>query len=85
MNKYLRTLLFYVISFAVIFILNMISPTAHDGGLGLGGLAAILLTVTVLVLVIVNVYRGIKKEKGYFVIAGIHLFILFVMIFRLFL
>jgi hypothetical protein len=63
----------------------MISPTAHDGGLGFGGLAIILLTLTVLVLVIVNIYKGIKKEKGYFVIAGIHLLILFATIFCLFL
>jgi hypothetical protein len=64
MNKYLSTLIFYSVSFLIIFLLNKLSPNAQDGGLGFGGLAIILLSFVLLVLIGVNIYRGAKKIMG---------------------
>jgi hypothetical protein len=44
MKKLLPTFLFYALSFLIIFILNKLSPGAHDGGLGFGAIALILLS-----------------------------------------
>ena len=76
MNKYLATLIFYIASFIIIYVLNWLSPGAHDGGLGLGSLAIILLVFVIVVLIGINIYRGFKKSKGYFIIVGIHFLIL---------
>jgi hypothetical protein len=85
MNKYLSTLIFYTASFLIIFLLNTISPNAHDGGLGLGSIAILLLTLVLIVLIGVNIYRGIKKDKGYFIITAIHAAVLLGGVFTFFL
>ncbi len=85
MNKYLSTLIFYAVSFLTIFLLTKLSPDAHDGGLGFGSLAIILLLLILIALIGVNIYRGAKKDKGYFIIAGIHLIVLLASVFTLFL
>jgi hypothetical protein len=84
MNKYLTTLTFYVVSCVIIYVLNMISPGQQDGGLGFGGVATMLLVLVVLVLTVINIYKGFKN-KEHFLLAGIHLLILLVMVTQLFL
>ncbi|MEO6301830.1 MAG: hypothetical protein ABIP51_01540 [Bacteroidia bacterium] len=76
MNKYIATLIFYIASFIIVYILNWLSPGAQDGGLGLGSLAVILLVFVIIALMIISIYKGIKKSKDYFILAGIHFLIL---------
>jgi len=76
MNKYIKTLVFYIVSFAVIYLLNYLSPGAHDGGLGFGGLALILLVLVITVLIGISIYKGFKKSKDYFILTAIHFLIL---------
>ena len=85
MNKYLRLLIFYVLAAIIIYVLELLSPGAHDGGLGLGGLAVLLLVLTIVVLLIISLYKGFAKDKTYFIIAAIHFVILMVGAFTLFL
>jgi hypothetical protein len=85
MNKYLSTLIFYAVSFLIIFLLNKLSPNAQDGGLGLGSLAIILFFLLLIVLIGVNIYRAAKKDKQYYIIGGIHLVVLLGGVFTLFL
>ncbi len=83
MNKYVAVLLFYGISILVIFILSKISPTAQDGGPGLGDLAFLLFCLIVAGLFIFNIYRGFAVDSSFFIIAGIHLVvILYLLYFR---
>ncbi len=84
MRKYITTLIFYVVAFAVVYVLNWLSPGAHDGGIGLGGLALILLVFVIIALIGVSIYKGIKKSKDHFIIAAIHFLILLGLIFQLF-
>lgn len=65
-----------MISFVLIFVLTKISPNAQDGGLGFGALAMLLLGLIMVILIGINVYKGIKVDNEYFVIAGIHLVLL---------
>lgn len=76
MNKYSSTLVFYLASIAIIFLLNKISPNAHDGGLGLGTIAVLLFGLILIALIGISIYKGIKTDKGYFTIAMIHLIVL---------
>ncbi len=76
LNKYIATLVFYIVSFAVIYLLNWLSPGAHDGGLGLGGLALILFVLVVISLIGISIYKAIKKSKDYFILTVIHIVIL---------
>ncbi|MBX3240638.1 MAG: hypothetical protein KIT80_00630 [Chitinophagaceae bacterium] len=84
MNKYLALLLFYSIGALVIFILNKISPPAHDGGPGFGTLAFLLFCIIIILLIIYNTYKGFSADPGYFIIAGIHLAILLFILFKFF-
>ncbi|MBL7921493.1 MAG: hypothetical protein JNJ40_14335 [Bacteroidia bacterium] len=84
MNKYIKALIFYVAAFIVIYVLDLLSPGAHDGGLGLGGLAIILLVFVIMALICIHIYKGIKKSKDHFIIAAIHLLILLGVISKLF-
>lgn len=83
MSKYIATLIFYVISFLIIYGLNKVIPGAHDGGPGFGGLAIMVLAIVVVVLIGINIYRGFRTDNSYFIIAAIHLTILAVGISRL--
>ena len=85
MNKYLGTLIFYVVSFVVIYGLNIISPGQPDGGPGWGSFAVVILVLSALVLTIFNAYKGFKTSKDYFILAGVHLLVVMVMVFTLFL
>ena len=76
MRKYITTLIFYVVAFAVVYVLNWLSPGAHDGGIGFGGLALILLVFASIALIGISIYKGIKKSKDYFILAAIHFLIL---------
>jgi hypothetical protein len=84
-NKILLALIFYGIAFLVIFLLNKLSPNAHDGGLGFGGMAVLLLPLIGLVLMGLNIYWGITIEKQYFIIAGIHFIAVLIILIRFFL
>jgi len=76
MNKYIVTLIFYLISFVIIFVLTKVSPNAQDGGLGWGGFAMMLLGLILVILIGINTYKGLSRDKEYFIIAGIHMVIL---------
>jgi hypothetical protein len=76
MNKYIAALIFYAVAFAVIYILNKVSPNAHDGGPGWAGIATLLLGLIMVVLIGINLYKGFNVDKEYFIFAGIHLIIL---------
>ena len=85
MNKYIATSLFYIVAIAIIFLLNKFNPNAQDGGLGFGSMAIVLLGLIIIVLLGVNIYKGIKVDKEYFIIAGIHLVVLVSGVYKLFL
>lgn len=76
---------FYGIAFLLIFILSKLSPNAHDGGPGLGGLAMLLLPLISMVLIGLNIYWGITLEKYYFIAAGIHFIAVLIILIRFFL
>jgi uncharacterized membrane protein len=76
MNKYTSTLVFYLASIAIIFLLNKISPNAHDGGLGFGTVAILLFGLILIALIGVTIYKGIKTDKSYFIITLIHFVVL---------
>ncbi len=76
MNKYIATLIFYIVSFVVIYVLNWLSPGQHDGGLGFGSIALILLVFVIIALMIISIYKGIKKSKDYFILSAVHFLIL---------
>ncbi len=80
----LSTIAFYLIAFLIIFVLTKISPNAHDGGPGLGGIALMVLPLISLVLAGLNCYWGFKIEQYYFINAGIHSLVLIIMVKRLF-
>jgi uncharacterized membrane protein len=83
MNIYTKTTAFYIISAAVIFLLNWASPNQQDGGLGFGGLAVIVFVLTLVVLAVMNLIKGSKDSRRY-IVAGIHLFLLIVLAGKLF-
>lgn len=85
MNKYLVTLPFYVAALVIIYVLNKFSPNVQDGGLGFGSMAIMLLALVLIVLIGINIYRGIKVDKEYIIIAGIHLVVLVGGLYKLFL
>ena len=85
MKKYIVTLAFYAISFIVIYAMNNLSPGQQDGGPGLASLAIILVVIAALILAGVNVYKGIKGNKEYFILAAIHFIISVAIINSLFL
>ncbi|MBA2611297.1 MAG: hypothetical protein H0U95_04945 [Bacteroidetes bacterium] len=76
MNKYIATLIFYIASFIIIYVLNLLSPGAQDGGWGLGSVAVILLVFVIVALIGISSYKGIKKSKSYFILTAIHFLIL---------
>lgn len=78
MNKYLATLLFYIVAIVIVIVLSKLSPNAHDGGPGLGSLAIVVLALIIIVLFAINLYRGFQTDKSYFIIAGIHLLVLII-------
>lgn len=85
MKEYKNTLLFYIIAIAIIYFLNLFSPNAHDGGLGFGTLFLLLTVLIILVLIVVNLYRGFTKNKSYFKFALIHGLVLTTVLFNFFL
>lgn len=84
MNKYVATLIFYAVAIAVIVVLHKLSPDAQDGGPGLGSLAILLLAIIMVVLIGLNIYRGVRIDKSYFVIAAIHALVLIIGGYKLF-
>ena len=72
-HNLLRIVFLYSALALTIYILDMISPGAHDGGLGLGGLALLLVPLLLLIITCVNIYKGFKINKSYFLIALIHI------------
>lgn len=85
MNKYLATLIFYIASIALVFILSKLSPDAHDGGPGFGSLLIIVLCIVITILAIINIYRGIKTDSNYFILAAIHILVLAIALKKFFL
>ncbi len=84
MKKYQSTIIFYVVSVLVIYLLSILSPNQQDGGPGLGSLAIVLFVLAVMVMAVINAFKGIK-QKEYFLLAGIHLLVLLLVIGNLFL
>jgi len=60
MKKLLPTFLFYALSFLIIFILDKLSPGAHDGGLGLGAIALVVFIVILLIMIFLNIYKVLR-------------------------
>jgi hypothetical protein len=84
MNIYTKTIVFYIVSFAVIYLLNWISPNQQDGGMGFGSLAIIVFVLVTITLLVVNLVRG-SKDSRHYAIAGVHLLVLIVLVSKLFL
>ena len=84
MNIYTKTIAFYIISSAIIYLLNWVSPNQQDGGLGFGSLAVILFVLTLIVLTVMNLIKGSKDSRRY-IVAGVHLLVVAVLVSKLFL
>lgn len=84
MNKYVKLLLFYS-AVLVVYFLNVLFPNAPDGGLDLGGLSVLGFGLAIIIMLGISIYKGIRSDKGYFIIAAIHFIILSAGIFFLFL
>ncbi len=84
MKKYLHTTLYYLVGIVVIYLVNMVSPNQHDGGLGLGSLLLILFVLASIILLLINMFKGFKNNE-YLIIAGIHLLALLIMAITFFL
>jgi uncharacterized membrane protein len=80
LKPFMPTLVFYVVSFAVVYILTLISPNQQDGGPGFGTLALVLLVLIMLILAVINLVKAFRSEKGRLTLAWIHLIILAIMI-----
>lgn len=77
MSKYIFTVLFYVVSGIIIRIMNQKFPGAHDSGIGLGSLVALLFYVAIVVLLVINIVRYFNtKDTQFIILAGIHLIML---------
>lgn len=76
MTKFRATLLFYAIAFTAIYLLFRVSPSQHDGSPGLGASAFMIFTMIVAILFVMNIYKGIRIHKQYFLIAAVHLLVL---------
>ncbi len=84
MNKYITSLIFYISAFIVIYALNWLSPDAHDGGLGFGSIAIILLVIVIIALIFISIYKGIKSSKSYLILTAIHFLILIILLSKFF-
>lgn len=77
-------IVFYVIAFAVIFILDKVSPGTPDGGPGLGAHALIGVIGIAVIWMIVAVVQGFVVGKIYFWVALLHFAVLVLVAFRFF-
>jgi hypothetical protein len=84
MNIYTKTIVFYLISSAVIFLLSWVSPNQQDGGMGFGSLAVIAFVLVTLVLAVMNLLKGSKDSRRY-IVASVHLLVVAVLVLKLFL
>jgi hypothetical protein len=85
MNKYIATLVFYLVGFIISFVVNKYTNSPQDGGLSWGSIVIMVGMLVILVLLGVNVYKGFSVNKEYFMLAGIHLLVFLVLLFKLFL
>ena len=84
MKKYLPTGLYYLVAIIVIYLVNILSPNQQDGGLGFGSVLMLLFVVVSFILLLVNLFKGFKKNE-HLIIAGIHVFVLLVIMITFFL
>jgi hypothetical protein len=85
MNKYIATLVFYLVAFIIFYVVNKYSIRPQDGGLSMGSVVILVGMLTILVLLGINVYKGFSVNKEYFILAGIHLLVFLGLVFKLFL
>jgi len=76
MTRFRATLIFYAIAFTVIYLLFRVSPNHHDGAPDLGARSFAVFIIIVGILCAVNIYRGIRIHKQYFLVAALHLLVL---------
>jgi len=79
-----KLVLFYAITGAICYVLNIYSPNAHDGGPGLGTLFFLLCYIFLIFLILKNLYQGIRYDKNRLVIALIHIVVFFTILFTMF-
>ena len=77
-------IVFYVIAFAIVFILDKISPGAPDGGPGLGAQALIGVVGISVVWMIVAIVQGFLVAHIYFWVALLHFAVVALVAFRFF-
>jgi hypothetical protein len=85
MNKYITTLVFYLVEFIVFYVVNKYSISPQDGGLSMGSIVIMVGMLAILVLLGINVYKGFSVNKEYFILAGIHLLVFVGLVYKLFL
>jgi hypothetical protein len=85
MNKYIATLVFYLVAFIISFVVNKYTNSPQDGGLSWGSIVILVGMLVILVLLGINVYKGFSVNKDYFMLAGIHLLVFLGLVFKLFL
>jgi hypothetical protein len=85
MNKYIATLVFYLVAFIIFYVVNKYSISPQDGGLSIGSIVIMVGMLTILVLLGINVYKGFSVNKEYFMLAGIHLLVFIGLLYKLFL
>jgi hypothetical protein len=85
MNKYIATLVFYLVAFIIFYVVNKYTNSPQDGGLSWGSIVIMVGMLTILVLLGINVYKGFSVNKEYFMLAGIHLLVFLGLVFKLFL
>ncbi len=85
MNKYIATLVFYLVAFIIFYVVNKYSNSPQDGGLSWSSIVIMVGMLAILVLLGINVYKGFSVDKAYFILAGIHLLVLIGLVYKLFL
>jgi hypothetical protein len=81
---FLFPIVFYVVAFVIIFILDKVSPGAPDGGPGLGAQALIGVIGISVIWMIVAVVQGFATSGDYFWVALLHFAVLVLVAFRFF-
>jgi hypothetical protein len=66
MNKYIATLVFYLVGFIISYVVNKYTDSPQDGGLSWGSVVIMVGMLVILVLLGINVYKGFSVNKEYF-------------------
>lgn len=76
MNKFLVLLIFYILSGALLYLLDIFfPPRGKDGGWSLAALASVLLSIVIVIWFAISLVKGFTTDKSYLLIALIHLIV----------